>query len=114
MIIVTLAAMLGSVARYLADFYLPRHGILLVNMLGSFIAGSVLSLSVVFQLNDAVVQAIIGGFAGSLTTFSTVAVSAAQQSHNGIGSAWKTWLLQVGLSIAACLFGIVVSLLFVV
>lgn len=113
MIIFILAALLGSVARYLVDFYLPRHGILFVNMLGSFIAGSVLSLAVVFQLNDTVVQAIIGGFAGSLTTFSAVAIAAAEQHMQGTGSAWKTWILQVGLSIAACLFGIFITLLLV-
>ena len=110
MIVFILAAMLGSVSRYLIDFYLPRHGILLVNILGSFIAGCLLSLTIVFQLNDAVVQAISGGFAGSLTTFSTVAVSAAQQHMQGAGGAWKLWILQVGLSIAACLFGVVMSL----
>src|SRR5699024_12798545 len=69
-----------------------------------------LSLTLVFQLNAAVIQAISGGFAGSLTTFSTVAVSAAQQHMQGTGGAWKLWILQVGLSIAACLFGVVMSL----
>lgn len=113
MMLFILAAVVGSVARYLVDVYLPRHGILLVNILGSCIAGSVLSLAVEFQLDSTLVQVIIGGFAGSLTTFSTVAVSAAQQHLQRTGSVWKTWMFQVGLSIAACLVGSFSTLLLV-
>jgi len=111
MMLFILAAILGSVSRYLADFYLPRHGILLINILGSFVAGSVLTLATIFQFNEILVQAILGGFAGALTTYSTVAVIAAQQHLDGTGSAWKTWILHAGLSITACLCGLVLPVL---
>lgn len=113
MIIFILAAMLGAVTRYLIDFYLPQHGILLVNILGSFAAGCLLVCAMVLQFHESVLQVLVGGLAGSLTTYSTVAVTAAQQHLRGTGGAWKTWILQVGLSIAACLCGVVIALLLV-
>lgn len=111
MIIFILAAMLGAVGRYLANFYLPRHGILLVNMLGSGIAGMVIGLTAFFDIHPIIVQAVTGGFAGSLTTFSTVAVTAAEQHIHRTGSPLKTWGLQVGLSTAACLVGMSLTVL---
>lgn len=111
MIIFVFAAMLGAIGRYLANFYLPRHGILVVNMLGSCIAGIILGLILFLDLNPIIVQAVTGGFAGALTTFSTVAVTAAEQQINGRGSALKTWCLQVGLSTAAGLTGLFVTML---
>lgn len=112
MIIFVIAAMLGSVGRYFADFYLPRHGILVVNVIGSGLAGVLLSLTLLFQLDDSIVQAITGGFAGSLTTFSTVAVAAAEEHLNAAGGAVRLWVLQCGLSITACLTGMVLTAVF--
>ncbi|WP_022871245.1 fluoride efflux transporter FluC [Yaniella halotolerans] len=113
MIIFIIAAMIGAVARYLVDLYLPKHGILLINILGSCAAGSLLVFTVVFQFDEHIAKALVGGFAGSLTTYSTVAVVAAQHHHNGTGSAWKTWSVQVGASVAACLSGIGIALLLI-
>lgn len=112
MIIFLVAGALGAVIRYLADFYLPRHGILLVNIIGSCIAGAVLSMTTIFSFDDILVQIVFGGFAGSLTTYSTVAVTAAHEyMHNSTGRGVKTWGAHVGLSIAACLTGAIVALL---
>jgi|SRR5699024_7530351 len=107
-----IAAMLGAVVRYLADYYLPRHGILIVHMIGSCIAGIAVSLALLLELNEMVMQAIVGGFAGSLTTFSTVAVQAAQQRLDKTASAAKIWALHTGLSVTACLTGACLTLLF--
>lgn len=101
-----IAAGLGAVLRYLADLYLPRYGILLVNILGSFIAGATLGLASAYSFPTAFTQLILGSFAGSLTTYATVAVTTAQQRSQGTGGATKTWTVQVGLSIAACLIGL--------
>src|SRR5699024_11735628 len=85
------------------NLYLPRRGILLANIAGSFIAGSVLTLATTFAINNVVFEAVFGGFAGSLTTYSTVAVTAAEQHINSTRNATKICMSQVGLSITACL-----------
>ena len=105
MTVFLLAAALAAVIRYLADYYLPRHGILLVNVVGSFIAGLILTLAAFIQIPETVVQAVFGGFAGSLTTYSTVAILTAEHRKNRTGSVTKTWIIHVGLSVAACLAG---------
>lgn len=110
MIMFLVAAALGAAARYVADFYLPRHGILLVNIIGSCIAGIIVGLVLVTNIPDAIVHIVVGGFAGSLTTYSTVAVAAAEHRLDRTGSATKTWTVQVGLSVAACLLGILSAL----
>ena len=110
MIIFVLAAALGAILRYLANLYLPRRGILLANIAGSFIAGSVLTLATTFAVDSVLIEAVFGGFTGSLTTYSTVAVTAAEQRINRTGSATKIWGSQVGLSMAACLAGIIIML----
>lgn len=105
-----LAAAVGSVLRYLADFYLPRRGILLVNIVGSCVAGIVFGLTWSQLLDERLVLVLLGGFTGSLTTYSTVAVTTAQQAHNRPRQAVKTWLQHVGLSVLGCAFGIIVTL----
>ena len=100
-----LAAGLGAVLRYLADYYLPRYGILWANIIGSCIAGVVFGLATSSGFDHIATQIVLGGFAGSLTTYATVAMTAAEQQIQRAGSATKTWTLQVGLSLAACLCG---------
>lgn len=109
MTVFLLAAALAAVLRYLADLYLPRYGILLVNIIGSFIAGIILTLGAIVQIHETVVQVIFGGFAGSLTTYSTVAIVAAEQYGNRTGRATRTWFAHVGLSIVACVCGVIVT-----
>src|SRR5699024_2432064 len=109
MILFVLATALGAIIRYLANLYLPRRGILLANRAGSFIAGSGVTLSTLFAISNVVFEVVFGGFAGSLTTYSTVAVTAAEQHINSTGNAPKIWISQVGLSITASLAGITVT-----
>ncbi|OAV62567.1 fluoride efflux transporter FluC [Enteractinococcus helveticum] len=109
MTVFLLAAALAAVLRYLADFYLPRYGILIVNIIGSFIAGVILTLAAILQIHETVVQVVFGGFAGSLTTYSTVAILAAEQRGNRTGSATRTWFAHVGLSIVACVCGVMLT-----
>lgn len=109
MTVFLLAAALAAVLRYLADLYLPRYGILLVNIIGSFIAGGILTLGAIVQIHETVVQVIFGGFAGSLTTYSTVAILVAEQCGNRTGSATRTWFTHVGLSIVACVCGVILT-----
>src|SRR5699024_501726 len=109
MIIFVLAAALCAIIRYLATLYLPRRGILLANIADLFIAGSAFTLASAFAINNFVFEAVFGDFAGSLTTYSTVAVTAAEQHINSTGNATKIWISQVGLSITACLAGITVT-----
>lgn len=106
MTLFVVAAALGAVARYMTDFYLPRYGILLVNTIGSYIAGLIFGLTLLTNVPDPIVHVVVGGLAGSLTTYSTVAVAAAEHRLERTGSATMTWLLHVGLSVAACLMGV--------
>lgn len=106
MIVFGLAAALGAVLRYLADTYLPRRGILLVNIVGAFLAGSVLGAVLYFKLPEDVATLLIGGFTGALTTYSTVALQTVLTSptDDGIGP-WRLWAAHVGLSVLACAVG---------
>jgi fluoride exporter len=98
-ILVLLAGALGAVLRYLSSL-LPS-GILLVNVIGSFIAGLALaSLTGEWQL------VVLTGFCGGLTTFSTFSVETVQAAVDG---AWRRAVLSValnlGLGIAAAALG---------
>ena len=104
-----LSAGLGAVLRYIADVYLPHRGILVVNILGSFLAGAALGLLHCADVDPAVAHIVLGGFAGSLTTYATVALATAEQRIQRTGSAARTWLLQVGLSILGCCLGLLGS-----
>lgn len=97
-----LAAALGAVLRFLADALLPHRGILLVNVVGSFVAGLTLGLYEVLTLSAQLVQIVLGGFAGSLTTYATVALVTAEQRMQRTGSPIRTWVEHVGLSAIAC------------
>ena len=109
MILFCLAAGLGAVLRYLADFYLPRYGILLVNIIGAFVAGLAFGLGTISGFNQALTHIVLGGLTGALTTYATIALKTAQQRLQRTGSATKTWTLHVGLSLAACLCGVLVT-----
>ena len=85
-----LAAGLGAVLRYIADLYLPRRGILVVNIVGSLLAGAALGILHFVDAAPAMAHIVLGGFAGSLTTYATVALAAADQRIQRIGSAGRT------------------------
>lgn len=106
MIMFCLAAALGAVLRHLADTYFPRRGILLVNIIGAFLAGSVLGAISHFNLPEDVATLLIGGFTGSLTTYSTVALQTVLCSPaDDAARPWRLWAAHVGLSVLACAVG---------
>jgi len=96
--VVLLAGALGAVLRYLCSF-LP-WGVLLVNVIGSFIAGLAVSLAGDAQL------IVLTGFCGGLTTFSTFTVETVDAAISG---AWRraalSVLLNLGLGIGAAALG---------
>jgi CrcB protein len=98
-----LAGACGAVLRLACDHWLSRGGILLANMLGSFVAGLVMGLQ---PAGDAV-TVWVTGFAGALTTFSTVSASAADDAgRSRWASAVGTWVLHLGLGALAVVVGL--------
>lgn len=77
----------GSLLRYLAGLALPTRrflpwGVLLVNAVGSLVAGMAVA-----GLDDGVVQlAVVTGFCGGLTTFSTHAVDTVRLATGETGA----------------------------
>ena len=69
---VVLAGALGTLIRYLASLVSGKWSVLLVNIVGSFIAGLAIGLSGDLQL------IVAAGFCGGLTTFSTFSVETVQ------------------------------------
>jgi fluoride exporter len=104
------AGALGALVRYgvthafrLSPQRLP-WAVLLVNLLGSFIAGIVVGVSSLDP--DGVVRLIaLGGFAGGLTTFSTFSVESVQLALEG------RWRAVVGSVLGNALGGIAAFIL---
>ena len=82
---VALGGSLGAVARYALSQWVVRRfpvGTFVVNLLGCFLIGLLVALSVKTKWPGAVVQSfLIGGFLGSLTTFSTFAYQTLELSR---------------------------------
>ena len=83
-IIVGLAGALGATSRHAADIGLRRRfpngpsiGILLVNLVGSFVLGIVVGVTSHRMVNENLRLAIAVGFCGAFTTFSTFAAELA-------------------------------------
>jgi CrcB protein len=82
---VAVSGALGAASRYALSRLLtarhnrPRLGVIVANMLGTFLAGAV------FALDHPIAPVLALGFAGSLTTFSTIvtwmAADANQRDH---------------------------------
>lgn len=102
---------LGAVLRYLADALLPSRGILLVNILGSLLAGAVLGTVVGDHSSETTALLLATGLAGSLTTFSTVSLAAGQALiERRYRTALATVLLHYGTSFTAAILGFLGSL----
>ena len=83
-IIVGLAGALGATSRHAADIGLrrwfpngPSIGILVVNILGSFVLGIVVGIAATQMINENLRLAVAAGFCGAFTTFSTFAAELA-------------------------------------
>lgn len=97
---------LGAVLRYVADTLLPSHGILLVNVLGSLIAGAVLAAVWGAGASEPTTMFLATGLAGSLTTFSTVSLAAGKALlERRYRTTLSTLLLHYGASLTAAALG---------
>ena len=105
-----LSAAAGAVLRYLADCYLAHRGILLVNVIGSCLAGVIIGLISTQVIAEHLALILLGGFTGSLTTYSTVALYTAQHAQESLSKALVTWLHHLGISTLGCILGLVVTL----
>lgn len=105
-----LASAVGAVLRYLADFYLPAWGILLANVVGSGIGGFVFGLAWKGLVDPVLVLILLSGFAGSLTTYSTVALTTARQWTDSTRAVARTWLQHTSWSIVACMLGLFITI----
>ncbi len=101
---VALGGSVGSVARYYAGIWVTNAtgartpGTVAVNVLGSFMIGLFLALSVERSWSSALVLMIAVGFLGGFTTFSTFTWQTYELIQSGeAGQA----ALNVGLSVAA-------------
>lgn len=109
---VAVGGALGAVLRHLASVSVAGRGripwgVLVVNVVGSFIAGLALGLPL-----DPVAQLVlVSGLCGGLTTFSTVAVDTVQLVLAGKHRAAASSLsLNVALGIPAALLGLLLGL----
>ena len=78
LVVVVLAGVVGAVVRYLVTTFTPRWGVLVVNVVGSFLAGIGLAM-----LSGDAKLILITGFCGGLTTFSTFSVETVQGVLDG-------------------------------
>ena len=82
------AGAVGAVARYLVGLVFARSGglpwaVLIVNTLGSAIAGWMLALSVTASVDPSLALVVLTGLCGGLTTFSTWSVDTIQLAQGG-------------------------------
>jgi CrcB protein len=79
-----LAGALGATSRHAADIGLRRYfpdgpslGILVANILGSFVVGVIAGVSATRMINENLRLGVVVGFCGAFTTFSTFAAELA-------------------------------------
>lgn len=102
---VVLAGALGAVIRYgVTLLFAPPWAVLLVNVVGSAVAGAVLGLA--GDLDPGIRLALVTGFAGGLTTYSTFAVETVELALEGrpwasLGTIVLNLVLGVGAAAAA-------------
>ena len=108
---VAVGGALGAVLRQLTSVSLAGRGripwgVLVVNVVGSFIAGGALSL----PLDPTVQLIIVSGVCGGLTTFSTFAVETIQLVSEGKHrTAAASVALNIALAVPAALLGVAVA-----
>lgn len=99
---VLVAGAVGAVLRYALSRAFPVRpghlpgGILLVNVLGSGLAGALIGLAEVAAVDGALRLVLVTGFCGGLTTFSTWSVETIELL---IGGRWRAAVLNVGLTL---------------
>lgn len=108
----------GSIARYLLSGWISRYttlsfpfGTLAVNMVGSFILGLIMALSLRTLLVSDTLRIVVGvGFLGALTTFSTFSY----ETMRLIGErSWYLAVWNIGLNLFGCLVATAIAFGFV-
>ena len=97
LVVVVLAGAVGALVRYLVSLIGGVWAVLLVNVVGSFIAGLAIGLSGDLQLIVAT------GFCGGLTTFSTFSVNTVELAMKG------KWNAAVSAVIANLVLGVIAA-----
>jgi fluoride exporter len=118
-ILVTVAAGIGAVARYLVDGAVQRRtnspfpfGTLAVNLTGSFVLGLLVGLSAHHGLATSTGAVLGAGFAGGYTTLSTWAWESIALAERGARSASTLNVIgSLGLGMAAGAAGLGLALL---
>jgi len=114
---VAVGGALGAVLRQLASVALAGRGpilwgVLVVNVVGSFVAGVALTAPLEGTYTSAVQLIIVSGLCGGLTTFSTFAVETVQlvleRKHR---AAAASVALNFGVGVPAALLGLAVGAL---
>lgn len=104
---------LGAVARHLVTRALPTPwGVLAVNAVGSLLTGVLLGLADAAGLDPVVLQVLLSGFLGGLTTFSTFAVETIELLRDGrlrIALLSTTANLALGTGLALAAYAVVVA-----
>lgn len=108
-LLVAAGAAVGAPLRYLVDRRLQarhRHlpwGTLLVNVVGSLLAGAVAAAVTQRGVADWLLPLVAVGFCGALTTFSTFAYETVTLLEDGaLGRALLNLVVSVGLTVAGC------------
>lgn len=100
---VLVAGAIGAVLRYLLSKAYPVRpghlpgGILVVNLVGSGLAGAVIGLAERAAVSDDVRLVLVTGFCGGLTTFSTWCVETIELADGG---RWRAAVLNVLVTLA--------------
>ena len=109
---VALAGGVGAVMRFALTLALPRReadsfprAILLVNTVGSLVAGVTLGLVLVDALTFDIALVVWVGFCGGLTTFSTFAVETVLLGRVRMRLAWRNIAITVILGLLAATVG---------
>ena len=120
-VLVLVAGALGALLRFGLSRRLPvaarpqnvPRAVLLVNVVGSFIAGVALALTQTELISPAVGIVIITGLCGGLTTFSTFAVETVELVLQGRGRvAARSVALNLVLGVGAVALGYLPTLVF--
>ena len=113
---VALAGGLGALVRYGVTRAIPHRdastfpiAVLLVNVLGSFVAGVTLGLLLLDMIPFDVSVVVWAGLCGAMTTFSTFAVDTVLLATTRPKSAWKNVVFTIGVSVASGSFGLAVA-----
>jgi fluoride exporter len=101
----------GAVVRYFAAVALPARGslpwgVLVVNVVGSFLAG----LGIAAIDDPVLTLALVTGFCGGLTTFSTHAIDSVRLVTGEIGRSGRAVFVRVSLAVGNVVVTLALSL----